>query len=69
MIYLVTAHFLPERVDEYLTKLLDGTIKSQRPDDGEIVDAVNSVVGTMTVRDWYTKTTWWVGQFWTPITP
>ena len=43
MIYRVTAHFMLERADEYLTKLTDGTIKSQSPDGGEIVDAMNSV--------------------------
>ena len=43
MIYRVTAHFMPERVDEYLTRLTDRTFKSQRPDGGEIVGAMNSV--------------------------
>ena len=43
MICLVTAHFMLERADEYLTKLSDGTIKSQRPDGGEIVGAMSSV--------------------------
>ena len=53
MIYRVTAHFMPERADEYLTILSDGTIKSQSPDDGEIVDAMNRAVVTVTVGDWY----------------
>ena len=57
MIYLVTAHLKPERADEYLTKLSEGTIKSKRPVGGEIVDAMNRVVGTVTVGDWYTQTT------------
>ena len=39
MIYRVTDHFMPERADEYLTRLTDSTVKSQRPDGGEIVDA------------------------------
>ena len=56
-----------DRADEYLTKLSAGTIKSQRPDGGEIVGAMNSVVVTVTMGDWYTQTTWGVGQFWTPI--
>ena len=68
MIYCVMAHLKPERADEYLTRLTDGTIKSQSPDGGEIVDAMNSVICTVTVGGWYTKTTWGVGQFWTPIT-
>ena len=43
MIYLVTAHFMLERADEYLTRLTDSTFKSQLPDGGEIVGAMNSV--------------------------
>ena len=49
MIYRVTAHLMPDRADEYLAKLSDGTIKSQRPDGGEIVGSMNSVIGTVTV--------------------
>ena len=44
---------MPERADEYPTRLTDSTFKSQRPDGGEIVDALNSVVGTVTVGGWY----------------
>ena len=55
MIYLVTAHLKSERADEYLTKLSDGTIKSKLTDGGEIVDALNRAVGTVTVGDWYTQ--------------
>ena len=43
MIYRVTAHLKSDRDDEYLTRLTDGTIKSQSPDGGEIVDVMNSV--------------------------
>ena len=57
---------MSERGGEYLTKLTDRKIKSRWPDGGEIVDALNSVVVTETVWDWYTHTTG-VGQFWTPI--
>ncbi len=43
MIYCVTAHLKSDRADEYLTRLTDGTIKSQHPDGSEIVDAMKSV--------------------------
>ncbi len=53
MIYRVTAHFMPDRADEYLAKLSAGTIKSQRPDGGENVDAMNRAFVTVIVGDLY----------------
>ena len=52
MIYRVSAYFKPELAAEYLTKFTDGTINSERRDDSKIVDAMNSVVVTVTLGDW-----------------
>ena len=46
MIYRVTASLRTELAGEFQAKLTDGTIKSQRPDGGEIVDAMNGAVVT-----------------------
>ena len=52
MIYLVTAHFMPERADEYLTKL-QARIKAF----AQMVVHYNNSVVTVTVWDWYTQIT------------
>ena len=37
MYYTVKARYIPDRIAEFHRKLLDGTIKAQRPDGPEIV--------------------------------
>ena len=46
MFYRVTARFKTETAADYLAKLTDGTIESQRPDGREIVGAMNRAVLT-----------------------
>ncbi len=44
MYYRVTATLNAELALDFLQKLTDGTIKSQRPDGAEIVDSMNRAV-------------------------
>jgi hypothetical protein len=44
MHYTVTGCILPEASAEFLRKLTDGTIESQKPDGKEIVDSMNRAV-------------------------
>lgn len=44
MYYRVTAKLKPETARDFLRKLTDGTIQSQRPDGGEIVESMNRAV-------------------------
>ena len=60
MIYRVTAHLKSERAAEYLIKLTVGMIKSQRADGGDIVDALNCAVVTVTVGTGIRKLSGWV---------
>jgi hypothetical protein len=36
MLYAVKARFIPERLDEFYARLMDGSIQSQKPDGEEI---------------------------------
>jgi hypothetical protein len=40
MLYAVSAKLIPDRASEFLTRLTDGAIASQRPDGAEIVAAM-----------------------------
>ncbi len=44
MYYRVTATLNAELALDFLQKLTDGTVKTQRPDGGEIVDSMNRAV-------------------------
>ncbi len=44
MYYAVTAHFKPETAAEFLRKVTDGTIESQKPDGREIVASMKRAV-------------------------
>ena len=44
MYYNVVARFKPEAAAEFRSKLLDGTIESQKPDGREIVASMNRAV-------------------------
>lgn len=40
MLYSVRARYLPEKLDEFLVRLKDGSIKSQQPDGEEICESM-----------------------------
>lgn len=44
MHYTVTAHFISETAADFLRKLTDGTIESQKPDGKEIVASMQRAV-------------------------
>lgn len=54
MIYKVKAKLIEDSVDEFFSKLTDGTIANQRPDGGEIVASMKRAVRNETgMCEWY----------------
>jgi len=41
MLYKVQARFIEDKAEEFYQKLIDGTIKKQRPDGNEIIASMN----------------------------
>lgn len=52
MFYIVSARFKPTTAADFLGKLADGTIESQKPDGKEIVDSMKRAVIDEDVVRW-----------------
>ena len=54
MIYKVKARIIEEKIGEFYTKLIDGTISKQKPDGNEIVDSMKrAVITEKGIAEWY----------------